>query len=139
MVRRVFEPEEFERSAAAGDPRLEPDFAGDTDAWRSHQDQWFTTFTGEALPPVGDLNRALRWKASKRQRKAIEEARLKDAISVDGKYTHNDGPTGSTPTTTGRRTGTTRHGARSDTSTARRRRRSRGPTRRRTSGRSSFS
>ena len=74
MGKRVFEPEELERSAAAGDPRHADDFAGDADAWRSYQDQWFATFTGgEALPPVGDQNRAKRWKASKRQHKSIED------------------------------------------------------------------
>ena len=34
---------------------------------------------GEALPPVGDGERAKRWKAARRQRGKIEEQRAKDA------------------------------------------------------------
>ena len=68
-------PEELATSAAAGEPRLESDFDGDTDAYHAYQDQWFATFKDEALPLVRDANRTKRWRAARRQRKAIEEHR----------------------------------------------------------------
>ena len=36
--RRQFTPEELATSAAAGEPRLESDFDGDTDAYHAYQD-----------------------------------------------------------------------------------------------------
>ena len=55
-----------QRTAAAGEPRLETDFF-DAGAWRAYQDQWFAATTGgEVLPPVGNPDRAKRWKARRR-------------------------------------------------------------------------
>ena len=66
-------------SAAAGEPRSEESFAGDTAAWHAYREQFFSTVTlGETLPPVGDGDRAKRWKAARRQRGKIEEQRAKE-------------------------------------------------------------
>ena len=68
--------EQLAASAAAGDPREESEFS-DRAAFQRWQDEWFSVVTmGETLPQVGDPNRAKRWKATRRQRKAIEEQRL---------------------------------------------------------------
>ena len=77
MPKRRFTHQELARSAAAGELCLQSDFDGDTDAYHAYQDQWFATFTDEALPPVRDASRTKRWRAVRRQRKAIEEQRLK--------------------------------------------------------------
>ena len=67
--------EQLAASAAAGDPREESEFP-DRAAFQHWQDEWFSVVTmGETLPQVGDPNRAKRWKATRRQRKAIEEQR----------------------------------------------------------------
>ena len=67
--------EQLAASAAAGDPREESEFS-DRAAFQRWQDEWFSVVTmGETLPQVGDPNRAKRWKATRRQRKAIEEQR----------------------------------------------------------------
>ena len=74
-----FTPAQLAASAAVGELRDEASFAGDTSAWRAYQEQMFTTLTlGEVLPPVGDPNRAKRWKAARRQRGKIEEQRGKE-------------------------------------------------------------
>ena len=73
-----FTPEQLAASASAGEPRVEDSFSGDRDAWHAYQAEWFTTFTnGEVLPPVGDGNRAKRWKAARRQHGKIEAQREK--------------------------------------------------------------
>lgn len=74
-----FTPEQLAASAEVGELRDEASFAGDASAWCAYQEQTFTTLTlGEMLPPVGDLNRAKRWKAARRQRGKIEEQRGKE-------------------------------------------------------------
>jgi hypothetical protein len=73
-----FTAEQLAASATAGDPRTEDSFGGDRDAWHAYQAEWFATITlGEVLPPVGDNNRAKRWKAARRQRGKIEAQRDK--------------------------------------------------------------
>ena len=78
-----FTAEQLTVSAAAGEPRSEDSFAGDRAAWHAYQDAFFSTVTlGETLPPVGDSDRAKRWKAARRQRGKIEEQRAKDAAAT---------------------------------------------------------
>lgn len=56
-----FTPEQLAASAAAGEPRTESTFAGDTRAWHAYQDSFFSAITlGQTLPPVGDSNRRMR-------------------------------------------------------------------------------
>ena len=86
MPKRRFTHQELVRSAAAGEPRLDSDFDGDTDAYHAYQDQWFATFKDEALPPVRDANRTKRWKAARRQRKAIEEHRAWLLVRSDDSF-----------------------------------------------------
>jgi len=78
-----FTPEQLAAAAAAGQPRSEESFDGDTAAWHAYQDGFFSTLTlGETLPPVGDGNRAKRWKAVRRQHGKIEAQRSKDAADA---------------------------------------------------------
>ena len=73
MRGQLYTAEQLAASAAAGDPREESEFP-DRAAFQHWQDEWFSVVTmGETLPQVGDPNRAKRWKATRRQRKAIEE------------------------------------------------------------------
>ena len=77
-----FTPQQLAASAAVGELRTEQSFAGDTDAWHAYQQTAFSTLMlGEVLPPVGDGERAKRWKAARRQRGKIEEQRTKDAAA----------------------------------------------------------
>ena len=74
-MRQHYTAEQLAASAAAGDPREESDFS-DRAAFQRWQDEWFSVVTmGETLPQVGDPNRAKRWKATRRQRNAIETQR----------------------------------------------------------------
>lgn len=78
-----FTPEQLASAAAAGQPCSEESFGGDTAAWHAYQDGFFSTLTlGETLPPVGDGNRAKRWKAVRRQHGKIEAQRSKDAADA---------------------------------------------------------
>ena len=73
-----FTEEQLAASATAGEPRAEESFGGDRDAWHTYQAEWFAIVTlGDVLPPVGDSNRAKRWKAARRQRGKIEAQREK--------------------------------------------------------------
>ena len=68
----VFSAAQLAASAAAGDPRTQDSFAT-TAEWHAYQAEWFKTVTmGEDLPPVGDPNRAKRWKSTRQQRGKIE-------------------------------------------------------------------
>ena len=74
-MRQHYTAEQLAASAAAGDPREESEFS-DRAAFQRWQDEWFSVVTmGETLPQVGDPNRAKRWKATRRQRNAIETQR----------------------------------------------------------------
>ena len=68
----VFSAAQLAASAAAGDPRSQDSLAT-TAEWQAYQAEWFKTVTmGEDLPPVGDPNRAKRWKSTRQQRGKIE-------------------------------------------------------------------
>ena len=68
----VFSAAQLAASATAGDPRTQDSFAT-TAEWHAYQAEWFKTVTmGEDLPPVGDPNRAKRWKSTRQQRGKIE-------------------------------------------------------------------
>ena len=77
-----FTPEQFAASAAAGQPRSEQFFSGDSGAWHAHQESFYSTLLGEVLPPVGDGRRAGCWKRARRQRGKIEAQREKKAADV---------------------------------------------------------
>ena len=68
----VFSAAQLAASATAGDPRTQDSFVT-TAEWHAYQAEWFKTVTmGEDLPPVGDPNRAKRWKSTRQQRGKIE-------------------------------------------------------------------
>ena len=77
-----FTPEQFAASAAAGEPRSEQFFSGDSGAWHAYQESFYSTLLGEVLPPVGDGRRAGCWKKARRQRGKIEAQRDKRAADV---------------------------------------------------------
>ena len=77
-----FTPEQFAASAAAGEPRSEQFFSGDSGAWHAYQESFYSTLLGEVLPPVGDGRRAGCWKRARRQRGKIEAQREKKAADV---------------------------------------------------------
>ena len=57
--------------------RRSPSFST-TLEWNAYQDDWFKTVTmGEVLPPVGESNRAKRWKSTHQQRGKIEAQRTR--------------------------------------------------------------
>lgn len=72
LMPTVFSAAQLAASATAGDPRTQDSFAT-TAEWHAYQAEWFKTVTmGEDLPPVGDPNRAKRWKSTRQQRGKIE-------------------------------------------------------------------
>ena len=72
-----FSAEQFAAAAAAGTPRPSASFTCEDD-WHSYQESWLSIFSpSEVLPPVGDKDRRLRWKAAMRQYGKIETARAK--------------------------------------------------------------
>ena len=81
MLKR-FTPEQFAASAAAGEPRSEQFFSGDSGAWHAYQESFYSTLLSEMLPPAGDGRRAGCWKRARRQRGKIEAQREKKAADV---------------------------------------------------------
>ena len=79
-----FTPEQFAASAAAGEPRSEQFFSGDSGAGvRGMRTRSLSTARCWAmLPPVGDGRRAGCWKRARRQRGKIEAQREKKAADV---------------------------------------------------------
>ena len=74
--------EQCAAAEAVGTLRTEDTFGDDTSAWHEYQNTVFRTLSsrGEELPPVGDRDRAERWKATRRQHgKIVKQSRL-DAV-----------------------------------------------------------
>jgi hypothetical protein len=66
-----FNASELACAVAAGVPRASTTFADD-DAWHVYQETWLRNFSpDEQLPPVGDHQRRIRWKAVTRQHKKM--------------------------------------------------------------------
>ena len=87
-----FTPQQLAASASVGEVRTEASFNGDTGAWHTYQETVFHTLMQGELPPVGDSERAKRWKATRRQAGKIKEQRTKDADGLAALVTdENDG------------------------------------------------
>ena len=79
MPKRIT-PQQLAASASVGEVRTEASFRQATPRVRGTRTRRLCTLMqGEALPPVGDGERAKRWTAARRQRGKIEEQRAKDA------------------------------------------------------------
>ena len=71
-----FKPAQFAAAATAGTPKNAVDF-GNEHAWHAYQEKWLAVFwPHETLPPVGAMQRRLRWTAATRQHAKIKAARL---------------------------------------------------------------